>query len=178
MEGLKHIKTVTWNEVFDVWGKTEAHLPYWIEHYKKRGFSTWEEWRRNSVKDLHPDELDWTLYEIEENSIIVDFFAGPFRAWQKKYYGDKDIIQFKELAQNIELQNDPNINEIIKNFPKESTLAGLQKGSEIIIIEGMHRCCALAVSKGKGKSIDAKLFIALAEYRDKLPTLGQVNSPT
>ena len=178
MEELKYIRPVTWSETLASWGEGEAQLPRWIEHYKKRGFGSWEEWRSDSVKDLHPEKLNWTLYEIVDNSVVVDFYAGPFRSWQKKYYGNKDILQFKELAQNSNLQNDSNINEIIENFPKESVLIGLQKGSRIIIIEGMHRCSALAVSKEKGNPVDFKLCIILAEYLDELPTLGQANSPT
>lgn len=178
MEDLKFIKNITWNEAFIFWGKEEAELSHWIEHYKKRGFNSWEEWRKSSVKDLNPEQLKWTLFEIENTRIISDFYAGPFRSWKKKYYGDKDIIQFKDLAKNEALQNDSNIDEIIQKFPQESTLIGLKKDEKIVIIEGMHRCCALSVAEQKGLRIEAKLFIIVAEYNQKLPTLGQVNSPT
>lgn len=178
MKNLKHIRSITWNETFASWAKEEAQLPRWIEHYKKRGFNSWEEWRKNSVKDLSPEQLEWDLYEIEDIRAVSDFYGGPFRAWKKKYYGDKDILQFKEIVQNLELQNDQNINEIIQKFPQKSTLIGLKKDEKIIIIEGMHRCCALSVAEDKGVRINAELFIILAEYPDKLPILGQTNSPT
>ena len=178
MEGLRYIKPITWSETFALWEKEEAELSHWVEHYKKRGFSSWKDWRRSSVESLSPEKLKWELYEIESNKIIPDFYGGPFRAWKKKYYGDKDIAQFKILGKSEELQNDSNINQIIEKFPKESTLVGLKKDEKVVIVEGMHRCCALSVAKEKNVHVDAKLFIALAEYKDKLPVLGQANSPT
>ena len=179
MENLKYIKQISWEEAFLLWAKEESNLPHWVEHYKVRGFNSWEEWRKSSVKDLAPENLKWDLYEIVDPlKTVPNFYGGPFRAWVKRYYGDKKMPTFKELAQNHELQKDPNTNEIIKKFPKESTLIGLIKDDKIIIVEGMHRCSALAVAQEKGITIDAKLFIILAEFSKEIPILGQVNSPT
>lgn len=176
---LIFVKSITWEETFSTWAKDEASLPHWVEHYKERGFNSWEEWRKSSVKNLNPEQLNWNLYEIKNPlETISDFYGGPFRAWKKKYYGNNEMLQFKELAQNSELQNDMHINEIIQNFPKESTLIGLKKGEEVIVIEGMHRCCALAVAQEKGLNMDIKLFIILAEFSEDIPILGQVSSPT
>jgi hypothetical protein len=178
MQSLKYLRPLSWEEAFSMWEKGEANLPRWIEHYTKRGFSSWKEWRQSSVESLHPEKLTWSLFEITDNTIVQDFYAGPFRAWQEKYYEKERIVPFDRLVENPELQKDANINEVISNFPKGSTLVGLQKDGKIIIIEGMHRCCALAVAFRKGQPIDAKLFIALAEFSDSLPMLGQANSPT
>lgn len=176
---LNFIKSITWDEVFSSWEKSEANLPHWIAHYKKRGFDSWKEWRKDSIKNLHPEQLKWELYEITDPlSAIPEFYGGPFRSWKKKYYGDKEILQFKELAKKPELQNDIRINEIIKKFPKESTLIGIRKDKNVIIVEGMHRSCALAVAKEKGITINTKLFIVLTEFHGDMPILGQENSPT
>lgn len=176
---LNFVKSITWEEAFSSWAKDESNLPHWVEHYKERGFNSWEEWRKSSIKNLNPEQLNWSLYEIKNPSeTILNFYGGPFRAWKKKYYGDKEMLQFKELAQNSELKNDSHINEVIQNFPKESTLIGLKKNEKIVIIDGMHRCCALAVAQEKGLGIDIKLFIILADFPKEIPVLGQINSPT
>ncbi|MBM3261195.1 hypothetical protein FJY93_02135 [Candidatus Kaiserbacteria bacterium] len=176
--GLKFVRDLQWQDVLSVWSKGEAHLPHWIEHYTKRGFKTWEDWRRSSTESLKPELLKWGLFEIEDNASIPTFYAGPFRAWRQKYYEQREIIPFSELANKPALQTDSNINEIIQNFPKDSILVGLRKDEKIIIVDGMHRCCALAVAAQKGIALDAKLSIALADFRDPLPSLGQANSPT
>jgi len=48
----------------------------------------------------------------------------------------------------------------------------------MFIIEGLHRCCALAVAKKDGIDVRTKLFIACAEFPKGLPLIGQENSPT
>ena len=179
MNNLKYIKPISWEDVFLIWASGEADLPRWIEHYKSRGFSSWEEWRKNSVKDLNPEKLKWDLYEvIDPLKTVPGFRAGPFRAWMKKYYGDKEMPPFKDLAKNLELQNLAYVSELIKNFPKESTIIGLVKDKEIIVIEGMHRCSALAVANEKNITMNFKLFLILAEFLGDIPVLGQINSPT
>ena len=87
-------------------------------------------------------------------------------------------LQFKELAQRTELQQDTLIQEIIQNFPKEPTLIGLIKDNRIIIIEGMHRCIALTVAQSSGIEITSDMSIILAEFNAELPLLGQLTSPT
>ena len=170
---------MTWDEVFSSWAKDESSVTHWIEHYKERGFNSWEEWRKSSVKDLHPEQLKWGLYEIKNPlETASDFYGGPFRSWKKKYYGNNEVLQFKELAQNLELQQDTYVNALIKTFPKESILIGLRQDGKVIIIDGLHRCCALAIAHQKNIIIDTKLFIILADYSGEIPTLGQINSPT
>lgn len=176
---LKLVRSIEWNEVFSIWEKQEADLQYWIEHYKHRGFNSWQDWRRSSVEELNPENLKWNLYEVLDPMVAVPkFHAGPFRAWIKKYYKDKETITFSELTMNIEIQNDNNIHEIIKNFPKNSIIVGVVNDGKIVIVDGLHRCCALSIEKEDNGVISTQLFIALADFSGKLPLLGQENSPT
>lgn len=176
---LKHVKPITWEEALSVWEKGEAGLSHWIEHYKKRGFNSWREWRTDSMKAINPERLNWNLYEVMEPlKNVPEFYAGPFMAWIKKYYGEKMVLKFKELGRNQEIQNDARIKEIIAKFPRESTLIGLLNNSDIIIIDGLHRGCALAAANEMNVSINTKLFAICAGFIGELPTLGQSNSPT
>jgi len=108
--------------------------------------------------------------------MVLEFHGGPFRVWINKYYGDKKTPQFKELVQNTEFKNDPKKQEIIQKFPKESILIGLINKGDITIIDGMHRCCALAIAHEKGIHIDTNLYIILAEFNEEIPIMGQPNS--
>lgn len=177
---LKLIKLVTWEEVFSSWAKDESHLPHWVEHYKKRGFNSWEEWRIDSTKDLHPEKLNWKLYEIiEPIKTISEFHGGPFRAWVNKYYKNRNHPTFTEIVNDNDFENNDKINEIINNFPKETSLIGLMSDNGIVIIEGMHRCCAIAVANKRKQDLDIKALIFLAEWLGKdVPIMGQGSSPT
>lgn len=177
--GLKILRSITWDEVFSLWEKVEADLQHWIEHYKSGGFNSWKDWRNHSIKDLNLNKLKWNLYEIPEPlGTVPNFHMSPFRAWIKKYNKGNNALTFKELALVPEIQLKANVDKIAENFPKNSTLIGLIHNSNIIIIEGLHRCCALSVAKQNGINIQTKLFIACAEFHEELPLIGQENSPT
>jgi hypothetical protein len=176
---LKFIRDLTWEDVFDFWRKGEAHIPRWIEHYKSGGYNSWDEWREHTLSNFPYRNLDWKLFEVKDPiQTIPSFFAGPFRAWKAKYYDGNNAVTFADLAKNEELQNSQIIREMVSNFPNETYLLGLQTNKGIVIIEGMHRCCALAIAGRNGKLIQTKVFIALAEFKGELPKMGQANSPT
>lgn len=178
IEGFKHVRSISWQDVFSAWEKNEANLPHWIEHYTNRGFSSWKDWRNSSIENLNLNALEWNLYEISDPlATIPKLYAGPFRAWIRKYYGGKSMVAFSELAKNTEIQNDAGIHEIISNFPSETVLICLQN-KELTVVDGLHRCCAVALAKEKGIPIASKVYVACAAFPGELPLLGQENSPT
>ena len=67
---------------------------------------------------------------------------------------------------------------MVADFPKETYIVGLQTEAGIVVIEGMHRCSALALAAESNARIDAKVFIALAPYSGEIPEMGRANSPT
>lgn len=177
---LIEIKNLTWDEVFSLWRDNEAHVPRWIEHYKAAGYANWDEWRKHSMHDLDLQKLDWKLYDIEDPAHTVsEFYGGPFRTWIKHQYDGQRTMQFSELAKKPAVQESLTTNQIIENFPKHSTLMGLRTPQGIFIIEGMHRCCALAVAAYKNIELSPNIQIALADYMDQeIPLSGHEDSPT
>jgi hypothetical protein len=176
---LKFIKDLSWVDVFDFWRKGEENIPRWIEHYKSSGYNSWDEWREHTLSNLPYKDLCWKLFEVDNPiQTVPNFFGGPFRAWKARYYGGNNTVTFADLAKNEELQNSQIIREMISNFPDKTYLIGLEANKEIVIIEGMHRCCALAIAEQDKKPIQTKVFIALAEFNGELPEMGQANSPT
>jgi hypothetical protein len=176
---LKAIKPLTWADVFSLWRDAESKLPHWVEHYTRSGFDSWDDWRTNTLRDLHCRDLEWALFEITDPlSVVPSFLGGPFRPWITRYYEGAKHRTFRELAKHPAVQGNAIIREMRANFPKETYLVGLRTARGIIIIEGMHRCCALALAAENGKAIESRVFIALAAFQGELPEMGRANSPT
>lgn len=172
------VRPLSWKEVFSIWRDGEARLPRWVQHYTKRGFSSWDEWRTHTVRDLHCEALSWELFEVSDPAAAEDFFAGPFRAWQAKYYDGAHIMRFRDLAMIPALRSEKIVLEMGEHFPGEAYLVGLRTKEGIVIVEGMHRACALAVAAREGRSLDTHVFLALAPFEGEIPTMGQADSPT
>jgi len=181
---IKSIKKISWLEIFSIWKKNEAKNPAWIKHYQKKGFKTWAAWRKIYIKPLKLNKLEWQIGTlVNPLTTVPNFYGGPFKAWQKNFY--KKIVRtehcsvptntpkFKELAKLAEIKNNERFKELINDFPKNTTLIALKINKKIIIIEGMHRCTAIALIKNRKKPLNSKISLAIAEYPDiYLPILG------
>ncbi len=126
-----------------------------------------------------PEKLKWKLYRIRDPlKTIPQHYGGPFRAWMKNYYGGKNRELFSELAKNHDVRESPRINEILHNFPAHAAFIGLNTNAGIVIIEGIHRGCALSLAKIQNIAINTDATIALADFYGKeIPIMGQVSSP-
>ena len=172
---LKLIKNLSWPEVFAIWRQNEAYNgSHWHAHYKSRGFKTWEAWRLSYVQPFGLAKLNWQLFTIIEPQKTVPLFCGgPFRSWVEKYYQGQVQPTFAELAKNPQIKNHLGILDFMKNFPNQTTITGIILNGQITILEGMHRCCALALATNQGLNIDTKVKIALAQTNQtSLPVIG------
>ncbi len=178
-DSLTFIEPLTWDEVFALWRAGEAGLPRWIKHYKSGGFVSWDEWRRNTLRDVQYATLSWKLFRLE-NPIDAGprFFGGPFRAWIKNYYQGRRARTFEELAKDPTIQNNEIVKEMVAAFPVVTTLIALQADNQVFIIEGMHRCCALAILAMQKRELRSEVRIALAPYSGEIPEMGRPDSPT
>lgn len=176
---LTFIEPLTWDEVFGLWRAGEADLPRWIKHYRNSGFASWDEWRRNTLRDVRYATLSWKLFTLENpTNTAPHFFGGPFRAWIKNYYQGRRARTFEELAKDPKIQNNEIVKQMVADFPAVTKLIGLQAGNQVFIIEGMHRCCALAVIAVKKIELRSEVLIALAPYSGEIPEMGRPGSPT
>ena len=176
---LRPIKPLAWADVFSLWRDGESHLTRWVEHYRNSGFASWDAWRTNTLRDLRYQDLSWALFELIDPTLHVpDFIGGPFRPWIARYYEGAKSRTFREIVTSPALRSNPIVREMVTNFPQETYIVGLQTDRGIVVIEGMHRCSALALASEGGALIDAKVFIALAPYSGEVPEMGRANSPT
>ena len=163
-----YIKNLSWKDVFDMWRESEENLPHWIDVYKAKNFDSWEAWRSGAVKSLKLDERQWKLYKIIDPLASVPYFyGGPFKTWREKYYDGKEFVTFAELVGHPEIKNNSVINEIKDNFPKQTEFMGLQTEEGIVIIDGMHRCSAIALATRENRDIETSATIALARFSVK-----------
>lgn len=168
---LKILKTdLSWKKVFKFWKKNEKNKSGYKDTFKKRGFKNWKEWRARYAEYLDLDEYKWNLYEIEDPaSVIPYFYGGPFSSWIKKFYKGRKTMKFENIAKNEELREDEKIQYILNRNKGKSTLIGIVHKNRVVIIEGLHRCSAVALMKIIGQPVNLKLKIALTKYDKKLP---------
>jgi len=173
MNGLTEIKKLSWSDVFDIWRQNEENSEHWQKYWKAKGFESWEAWRNHTHANLHGETLSWTLYKVEDPAkTVLQFLGGPFRSWTKWFYLNNTHPSFTDIVQHPGIQNHRAILELIDSFPSPTTITGVKTSDGIVVIEGMHRTCALALSIVQNRPITPKLYIALADFPGELPLLG------
>ena len=174
---FRHLKPLTWEGVFAIWRDNEASNPKWIEHYTSRGYSSWEEWRTATHAPIKGSQLEWHLYEVlDPLATIPHFRGGPFKSWKRMYFEGKDSPRFADLVQHPGLQHHEGLEALITDFPPETTISGLLAGGDVYTIEGMHRCCAIALAAERGLTLTTELKLILAEFpQATLPELGSLH---
>lgn len=169
---LIYIKPFAWQEIFDIWRELEAWQESWKRHWTERGFDSWDEWREAYAAPLHPETLTWELYQITDPAKDLPFFYGtPTKSWIEKAYNGETTKQLSSIVHLPIVAENDKILDIKKDFPKETMLTGLVHNGKIILIEGMHRACAIATWDAKTPFI-GKITIALAEWNDSIPAIG------
>lgn len=175
-EFLRHEMPVSWTAVWNFWRKNEEELPHWIEYWQAKGFESWDQWRQERVDHYGLQSLRWHYYRVEmPYSSIPQFRGGPYKGWIEKYYKGRHLPTFERLAKDARGINlHPGIKDLLADFPTVSVLLGIVINGKVYIIEGMHRCAALALIANQGTSLRKKLdiHIALAQWpteRGELP---------
>ena len=170
---LEFIKDLAWSEVFDIWRTNEADKSGWQQTAKNKGYKDWETWRINYFDVFKCREADWRLYEIKNPlEAIPRFHGGPFKTWIERMYQGEFLPAFGRLAEFEHIQKHPTIRGMADNFYADTILTGVALKGEVYIIEGTHRCCALALMTKENKPLTHKIFITLAEYPgDKFPAI-------
>lgn len=177
---FEFLKPLSWAEAFRLWENDESSLSHWVEHYTRRGFNSWRDWRIDSVKELGAEGLGWQLHRVlNPTRSVPRFRGGPFRSWIERIYGGSIAPTFMEIIRHPAIQGSDRVSQIIAQFPQTTFMLGLIWNGSVVIIDGMHRCCAIAIAAQNGTPIAAEVNIALASFEgSSLPLLGHVNSPT
>ena len=167
---LQYVHDICWRDVFAVWRSHEAYQKDWEEHWIERGFDSWDAWRTNYIAPLEPTVRQWGIYRIENLSYDISLMYGvPSRGWQQTCYGGErtkmiaDILVHKVVAENVKIHN------VLHRLPYQTMLMGIVHEERIVLVDGMHRACALAQST---KNFVGDVVIALTEHDGDIPLIG------
>lgn len=157
MENLRFIRHSSWDEVFETWRKQEGNLEHWkIFAKEKKGFDSWEEWRRYCASLFKAEEREWDLYEVQDpQTTIANFLIGPFQSWQIHFDKDKLTHSFAYLAEHhTDWMRDRVADRKFEVFPEDIQLICVEiEGKGIYVFEGHHRCAAIAYGNHIGKPV-------------------------
>lgn len=166
LQDFKLIRPLTWPEVFDFWEENEGRNPQWLKVARDHGFDSWKEWRGSYVAPAKLDQRNWNLYRvIRPPEMVPAFRGGPFRAWVEQIYSDAGFTPlFAEIAKRLVGQKNGRVEEIRASFsekPQRTIITGILTDPGIVIMEGMHRCAAIALAAADGTPMEIELLIAL-----------------
>ncbi|HLN18904.1 MAG TPA: hypothetical protein VK255_01910 [Patescibacteria group bacterium] len=169
---IKFIRPISWPEIFAIWKEGEAHQQSWKKHWEERGFDSWEQWRKAYASPLEPEKLEWNLYKIGDPiEVFPEIYGVPSKSWVKKAYQGETTKKLKNIIDIPSVKDHPKVIDLKKNFPAKTMFTGIVSGGKIILIEGMHRACALA-NWPDSTPPKSDVSIALAEWKKEIPIIG------
>lgn len=170
-----YLHPLTWDEVFSQWEEIEKQSTFMQTMWKDRGYFSWREWRYEYAIRFRLEELLWGLHTVLKPLKSVPlFFGGPFKSWVEFVYGGLKNPCFKELIELQIIKDLKRIHYLVEDFPKETFIIAVEVAGRITIVEGMHRCLALALAAKEKREVRTVVHIALAKHPDSvLPIVGQ-----
>jgi len=164
MKGLIRTGPISWRALLKRWRSGEIKDDDWTRHWKNTGYASWEEWRK-PILDFGRSHK-WTLYTITNPLVTVPkLYGGPFKTWQRLFYGGKFSIRFDTIAKKRGVGKGPKMQKLLSDFPAQTTIFGVRHHGRIYIIDGMHRCCALSLiasSAQRRKKFSQKVSVQIA----------------
>lgn len=168
--GLVRVRSVTWAAVYRHWAKEELSRNDWRKHYKSLGYPTWRAWREAVViRPFGLDQRRWKVYRVTNPKTVLEWHGGPFPRWIREYYRGAQTRSFRWLVEAGGVARKAKVKQI-KKLPATMTIFGLRYRGKVYVIDGMHRCAAMAIRAVGNRPVKTKIIIALADI-NKLPKL-------
>ncbi len=172
IKGLKFIKNLSWEQVFDIWQKHEGSMPEWHAVANKKGWDTWEAWRETWLGRIGAKDRAWHIYEISDPLVSVpDFKVGPTQTWQNHFSKDEaNQHSFGELVDKVSYADNPKIKGLLANYPKATQFIGVvMPNGDVHVIEGHHRVTTIAYAARENipLTFNGLPTIALAFFKDE-----------
>jgi len=110
------------------------------------------------------ETLEWSLFGIPDPlATVPDFFGVSSRNWIEGAYGGDTTRRIREIVHLPIVTDNEKISDVRESFPKRTVLVGIRAGFRIILIEGMHRSCAIA-TWDPSVPFRSEMTIALAKW--------------
>lgn len=159
-EQFEFIKSLTWDEVAEIWRSNEINEGHWKAYYESKGHKSWEGWRKKYLGAYAALNKSWYLVRVKDPLVSVpNFRGGNYKGWKSNIYDGRELPKFGEMKEH------PAAAEFLKNLPAETTIIALNTDIGIVIAEGMHRCAAITKAAKENKRVDLNLYIAIADIK-------------
>jgi hypothetical protein len=177
---FERLEATAWPAVFDDWERREVVI--WDRHWQERGYTSWREWRSRSLEAygyaaLGLEALEWTIHRVAAPlRTVPDICSGPYKGWARYHPdGRRESRSFRDIVRHPEAGENGAIRTALSRFRKgiPERIIGLRDPEgTVLLIEGHHRCAALAMVAGS-LAFAADLTIALGEIPpDKAEAMG------
>ena len=171
------IRKLSWDEVFDGWRKQEEEL--WRPVYEGFGWDSWAAWRKMMIADLNLEKRTWTEEILEDpHSAIPSYAIGGWNGWKKYRPAGKDSASFADIAtppqlgeqsydgaERIDIRTNEKIQPLIGRV-SDATIIALRCDKVIAVLDGTHRCAAIAIEAHDSAPLSKGIFTMLVAQFD------------
>ena len=164
-----HSFPLTLEDVFSFWQANEAWNPKWQRVAYEKGFFDWESWQRKFLDRLaETTEEEWRLELVEKPlEEIPKWYRGPFRGWIENVYDGKSAMLFRDIICQPFINGHDYVLGLVTRFPKLTVLTVVEESEgRVIVVEGMHRACALTLLFQQGKKHEGLVFVARGKLKN------------
>ena len=107
---FEFIKSLTWDEVVEIWRNNEENEGHWESYYKSKGYKSWEDWRKKYLDAYTSLNKKWYLVKVKDPMTSVPKFrGGNHKGWKDSFYECLEMPTFSEMKEN------PVASEFLKN---------------------------------------------------------------
>lgn len=166
-----------WTQVLNDWQKSEEHQ--WEPLYTQRGYDSWWEWRESYMKELQLADRDWTQ-EVRDDAhaYVTQLHVGGYRGWQQYRPENIHAATFEQVTKTVneeernytgELRVDVRTNEKIMNLIgklHDTTILVLKSGDFEVLLDGHHRCAAIAIESTDGPRSNFNLTVRTCHFKE------------
>lgn len=153
----------TWQQVLGTWAQQELTNDVWQAECARRGM-TWFEWRKSTIDFFQLERRRWVVLQVRRPMVVVPRLrGGEHPDWERLYYDGQRCPTFSWLAANSTVESNPMVQRALASFPPRSTIIAVERGGSAVVVDGMHRCSALAFAARNGAAVAANLTLAIGE---------------
>jgi hypothetical protein len=141
---LQRVDKIDYDELEENWRDSEGLV--WSDHWEKRGYKNWREFRQARIKMMELDKLSWAVHLSTEPTVDAGkMYCDASTGWSR-FYTDREQSTFSTLKDHPFFQNHERVLDMREKFPKSTYLIGLSnpRDERIILVDGHHRATALA----------------------------------
>lgn len=147
---------MSWENVLQDWQASEEEA--WRLVYAERGFATWREWRESYVHDLRLDTREWSEeLVVDPHRVVPGYAIGGYKGWKRYRPARKDVATYADIVRppvpgepsyagedREDVRTNGKVFALIGEL-RDATILALRCGDLTVVLDGSHRCAAIAI---------------------------------